>query len=142
MEFIKSSHSVYYTEYHIVWVTKYRKNTLNPGFAAYIKKVISDVASRIEAVEIKEINHRENHLHLMMIIPPKYQVCKIVEIIKSRSAKIIRKKFQWLDKPYYGTTSFWSPGYCVSTVGLNEEMIRKYIQHQQKQDFGQLKIEL
>ena len=66
---------------------------------------------------------------------------KVVEIIKSRSAKQIRKEIEWLDKLYYDTPSLWTVGYFVSSIGLDEEMIKKYVKYQQKQDSGQAKLE-
>ena len=142
MEYTKSSHSVYKTDYHVVFVTKYRRKALSPGFAKYTKTVIEDIAGKIEGVEIKEINVLPEHTHIFMTIPPKYSVAKVVEILKSRSAKVVRSKFEWLNKVYYGINSLWSKGYFVSTVGINDEVIRKYVRYQQRQDSGQLKIEL
>jgi putative transposase len=78
---------------------------------------------------------------MVVVIPPKYAVSKIVEIIKSRSAKVVRREIQWLDKLYDGTQSLWSVGYFVSTIGLDENMIRRYVKYQQKQDSGQAKLE-
>ena len=142
MEFNQSSHALYYTQYHLVFCTKYRLKTLAPGFAHYTSKVLLNIAQRLQGVEIKEINVRPDHVHLVMIIPPKYSVAKVLEILKSRSAKIVRKKFAWLDNPYYGTDSLWSPGYCASTVGLNAKAIRRYVKYQQNQDNGQAKLKL
>ena len=89
-----------------------------------------------------ELNVQPEHVHLVAIIPPKYSVAKVVEIIKSRSAKEVRKEIEWLDKLYYDTSSLWTVGFFVSTVGINEEMIKKYVRYQQKQDSGQAKLEL
>ena len=142
MEFIHSGHSVYHTEYHIVFCTKYRLKTLSPGFAKYTEKVLLDIATKIQGVETKEINVMPEHVHIVIIIPPKYAVAKVIEILKSRSTKIIREKFDWFDKPYYGTSSFWSPGYCASTIGINEDVIRRYVKYQQRQDNGQAKLDI
>ena len=141
MEYYYSGHSVYYTNYHIVWVTKYRRKALSPGFAKYAGTVIRDIASKVEGVQIQELNVQVDHIHLVAIIPPRYAVAKVVEILKSRSTKVIRHKFQWLDKVYYGTQSLWSPGYFISSVGLTETVIRNYVKHQQTQDSGQAKLE-
>jgi len=140
MEYILSSHSVYKTEYHIVFVTKFRHEVLSPGFAKYTESVIKEIAEGMEGVEILEINVQTDHVHLFVIIPPKYSVSKVVEVIKSRSARIVRDKFKWFDKVYWGTRSLWSVGYFVSTVGLNEDVIRKYVKYQQSQDSGQVKL--
>lgn len=142
MKLIQSGHSVYYTEYHIVFCTKYRLKTLSPGFAKYTEKVLLSIAEKIQGVETKEINVMPEHVHIVVIIPPKYAVAKVIEILKSRSTKIMREKFDWLDKPYYGAASLWLPGYCASTVGLNEDVIRRYVKYQQRQDNGQAKLDI
>lgn len=100
-----------------------------------------DTISRIEGVLIQEVNIQPEHVHLVLTIPPRYAVAKVVEIIESRSAKVVREKFEWLNKVYYGTSSLWSRGYFVSTIGMNEEMIRRYVRYQQRQDSGQAKLE-
>jgi len=96
----------------------------------------------INAVEMVEINIQPEHVHLVLIIPPKYSVSKVVEIIKSRSAKIIRKEIQWLEKLYDTTNSMWTVGYFVSTVGIDEGVVRRYVKYQQEQDSGQAELEL
>ena len=137
-----SAHSAYKTEYHIVWVTKYRHRALNPAvFKKKAEEAIRDIAGRIVGVEVIELNAQPEHIHLVAVIPPKYAVSKVIEIIKSQSAKVIRKQITWFDKLYYDTPSFWTVGFFVSTIGLNEEMIRKYVKYQQKQDSGQAKLE-
>jgi len=137
-----SGHSVYHTVYHIVFVTKYRRKVLNPGFAKYAHTVIKEVAEKVDGVLIEELNIQVDHVHAVMVIPPRYAVSKVVEIVKSQSTKIIRKKYPWLDKVYFGTLSLWSVGYFVSSVGLNEEAIKSYVKYQQKQDSGQAKLDL
>ena len=143
MEIRVLNHSAYRTEYHIVWVTKYRHRVLNPAnFKKRVEEVIKDVVGRIVGVEIVELNAQPEHVHIVAIIPPKYAVAKVIDILKSQSAKVMRKEIAWFDKPYYDTSSFWSVGYFVSTIGLNEEMIRNYVKYQKKQDSGQAKLEL
>jgi len=87
-----SGHSVYHTVYHIVFVTKYRRKVLNPGFAKYAHTVIKEVAEKVDGVLIEELNIQVDHVHAVMVIPPRYAVSKVVEIVKSQSTKIIRKK--------------------------------------------------
>lgn len=86
---------------------------------------------------IKEQNHDKDHVHMMIIIPPKYSVGKIVGIIKANTSRSMKQKFEFLKKCYYGTDGIWSDGYLVSTIGLNEEIIRKYIEKQGQEDLGQ-----
>ncbi|MCL4359649.1 IS200/IS605 family transposase [Patescibacteria group bacterium] len=138
-----SGHSVYRTEFHVVWVTKYRHRALNPAmFRTEADKAIRDIASRIVGVEVVELNVQPEHVHMVIIMPPRYAPAKVVEILKSQSAKVIRSKITWLDKLYYDTGSLWSVGYFISTVGIDEERIRKYVKYQQKQDSEQAPLEL
>ena len=91
--------------------------------------------------EIIEKNIQVDHIHLLMIIPPKYAVSDVVGQIKGVTSSNLRKKFSWLKKVYWKENIVWSPGYFVSTVGVDEEKIIKYIRWQQSQDSGQAKLE-
>ncbi len=84
----------------------------------------------------------KDHLHLHMVIPPKYAVCKVVDILKANTSRGMKQKFDFLKKIYWKGTGIWSVGYFVSTVGVNEEVIRRYVEMQGKEDSGQAKLEL
>lgn len=140
MEYRYSGHGVYETEYHICWITKYRRKVLNPGVEAYLKKVIHKIVREMAEVEIKEIGADKDHIHMVLIIPPKYSVASVVGRIKSQSASQIRDKFSFIKKVYWNEEVLWSPGYYVSTVGKDEEKIRKYVRWQGQRDLGQIKI--
>ena len=143
MDIRVSAHSAYRCQFHIVFVTKYRHRALNPAaFRNEVEATLRDIAGRIVGVEIIELNVQPEHVHILMVIPPKYAPAKVVEILKSRSAKVVRSKITWLDKLYYDTTSLWTVGYFISTIGIDEEFIKKYVRYQQKQDSGQAKLEL
>ena len=77
-----------------------------------------------------------------MIIPPKYSVSDVIGQIKAQSASRLRKKFSYLSKVYWKENIVWSPGYFVSTVGIDEKSIIEYVKFQQSQDLGQAKLEL
>ena len=77
-----------------------------------------------------------------MVIPPKYSVSEVIGRLKGQTASQLRKKFAWLEKVYWAENIVWSPGYFVSTVGIDEEKIIKYVKWQQRQDSGQAKLEL
>lgn len=142
MEVRASSHSVYRTEYHLVIVTKYRHRALNPAkFRIVTEQALRETVDRIVGVEIVELNIQPEHVHILIIIPPKYAVAKVVEILKSRTTKIVRAQIQWLDKLYYDTPSLWSVGYFVSTVGIDEKVIQNYVKFQDIQDSGQTKFD-
>jgi len=137
-----SGHSVYRTEYHVVWIPKYRRKILNSGVKEYLNKLWPKILKGIPGVEILEQNIQGDHIHTVMIIPPKYSVSDVIGQIKGQSASKLRKKFQWMEKVYWKENIVWSPGYFVSTIGLNEDQIIKYVQWQENQDSGQAKLVL
>ena len=93
-------------------------------------------------LEYKEIGMGKDHVHLFMVIPPKYSVSEIVNQIKVNTSRDMKKRFEFLEKVYWGTDSVWSTGFFVSTVGINEDVIRKYVQMQGQEDSGQAELEL
>jgi putative transposase len=93
-------------------------------------------------VEIEAIGFDLDHLHMVMVIPPKYSISDVMGRLKSQLASRMRKFFSWLDKVYWNENIVWSPGYFVSSVGLDEDVIKNYVEMQGHQDLGQLKIEL
>ena len=116
---------------------KYRYKLTKGGIAKYCEKVFKGVVSRnYEDVTIEEVNILEDHVHLLLVIPPKYSISAIIGTIKRLSSKQMRQKFEYLRT---GRTAMWSIGYYVSSVGLNETVVRDYVKYQQKQDSGQLK---
>ena len=93
-------------------------------------------------LEIECINHDKDQIHLMIWIPPKMSVGQVVRILKSNTARNLKQKFPFLKEVYFGTESIWSGGYFVSTVGVNDDVIRKYIEKQGREDSGQAKLAL
>jgi len=142
METRLSGHGAYRTEYHIVWITKYRRRILNPGVRGYISKLFPKIMKEMPGCEIIEQNIQGEHIHILMVIPPKYAVSDVVGEIKQYTASKIRKKFAWLEKVYWKEKVVWSPGYFVSTVGLDEKQISEYVKWQGDQDSGQAKLDL
>ena len=82
-----------------------------------------------------------DHIHILCSIPPKLSVSEVVKVIKAKTGLYMRKKFSFLDKVYWGIGGIWSVGYFVSTAGVTEETIRKYIEMQGKEDSGQAVLE-
>ena len=91
---------------------------------------------------IKTIGFDKDHLHMVVTIPPRYSIASVVGRMKSQSSSELRDRFGWLDKVYWKERVVWSPGYFVSSVGVDEEVIRKYVEHQGRQDSGQLRLQL
>jgi len=142
MKVIKSSHSVYWLQYHVVWVCKYRRRILNPGVCTYLRRIFPKLLRQIPGVTIESIGFDRDHLHMLMIIPPKYAIAEVVGKLKSQSASQLRETFPWLTKVYWKENLVWSPGYFVSSVGIDELIIKNYVEKQGLEDSGQLRLEL
>ena len=130
--FKKLSHSVWDCKYHIVWCPKYRFRVMEGKVRYYVRDVLREQCRRVK-VEIVEGNAQIDHIHLVLSIPPSFSVSRVVGTLKGKSALQIFRKFVRLRKKYYGQ-HYWSRGYCVSTVGLDEETIRNYVRWQQQKD--------
>ena len=91
-------------------------------------------------VALETIGFDEDHLHMALVIPPKYSIAMVIGKLKSQSSSQLRKRFTWLSKVYWAENIVWSTGYFVSSVGLDEATIQKYVQHQGNQDLGQLRM--
>ena len=140
MKYTKSGHGIYRLQYHIVWVCKYRRRILKPGVCAYLKKVLQGLLQSMPGVKLETIGFDQDHLHMVMFIPPKYAISAVMAKLKSQSASILRRKFQWLAKVYWKENIIWSPGYFVSSVGIDEATIKHYVEYQGRQDSGQQSI--
>ena len=141
MECQKQGHVVYHTRYHVVFVTKYRRKVLKGGVGEYLKVKLQEVKEYYPDLEILEAKTDEDHVHLLVSIPPKMAVSQAVRIIKANTGRALRRKFPFLQKLYWGVPGVWSVGHFVSTVGINESVIRKYIEQQGQEDSGQAKLE-
>ena len=142
MEVFKTAHSMYCLQYHVVWVCKYRRKILKPGVCSYIRKTLPTLLRGMPGVIIETIGFDEDHVHMVMVIPPKYRISDVMGRLKSQLASRMRKFFPWIEKVYWNENIVWSPGYFVSSVGLDEQTIRNYVEHQGQQDSGQLCQEL
>lgn len=141
MDYKKQGHSVYYTRYHLVIATKYRRKILKEGFGEYLKKLLLGIGKQYPEIEIVEINTDKDHMHILLSIPPKLSISEVVKQIKAKTGLQMRRKFPFLDKVYWGQGGIWSRGYFVSTVGISESTIRKYIEKQGEEDSGQALLE-
>ena len=142
MEIIQSSHGAYQLQYHVVWVCKYRRRILNPGVCQYLRKLFAKLLRSMPGVKIETIGFDLDHLHMVMAIPLKYSIAGVIGKLKGQSSSQLREAFEWLSKVYWKETVVWSPGYFVSSVGLNEQTIKRYVEHQGRQDSGQLRLQL
>ena len=131
--FDKLSHVLWHCQYHLVFVPKYRFKILEGKIATKIENCIRAFSEQ-KGVEIIELNVQIDHVHLLVMIPPQISVSDYVGIVKGRTAIRIFNHFKQLKGKKYWGNHFWTKGYCADTVGLDEEMIRKYIKHQDDKD--------
>ena len=118
-------HCTYLCQYHIVWICKYRSRVLTDRFIkAELKRIFKQVCRWKDFIPLAW-HIGEEHVHLHLIIPPKYSVAYAICVLKSKSSGWLKKKTKKLPQG-----SLWARGYFVSTVGINEMAIRKYIEHQ------------
>ena len=128
-QFRKLAHSLYECKYHIVFCPKYRYKILQDEVAKYVNKQISWLSERKAGIEVLEVNVQVDHVHMVVTIPPKYAVSRYMGYLKGKLALRMFDRYPELRKRYWGQ-HVWSRGYCVSTVGLDEERIRKYVKWQ------------
>lgn len=125
------SHVRWDCKYHIVFVSKYRKEAIFGKHREKIGSIIRDLC-RQKGIELLEGHAMSDHIHLCLSIPPKYSVSNTVGFIKGKSAIRIHRELLGIKR--MTGLSFWATGYCVSTVGLDEETIRRYIRDQRKSE--------
>ena len=123
------AHSVWECKYHIVWVPKNRRKIILGRLRSEIGQILRRL-SEYKGIKVIEGKTCLDHVHICLAIPPKYSVSGIVGYLKGKSAMIIFEKYSHLKKNFKGH-SFWARGYYVSSVGLDEAKVRKYIQDQE-----------
>lgn len=132
-EFKKLSHTLYQCKYHIVFCPKYRYRVLQVEVAIYVKQELYRLCIQKDGVEVLEANVQADHVHVVLSIPPKYGVSQLMGFLKGKLALRVLSHYPKLRKQYWGN-HLWSRGYCVSTVGLDEDKIRKYVRWQEGQE--------
>ena len=130
--FLKTSHVAYRCEYHFLWVPKYRYKVLVGEVRERLKDILTELCERQE-ITILGGAIKGDHVHLYLSVPPKHSPSHVVKILKGKSAEYLAREFPEMAKKYWGM-HIWARGYCVSTVGLNEEVIREYIRKQQEEE--------
>ena len=131
--FRRLSHSVYECKYHVVFCPKYRYHIFKDEIAEYTKQQIYQLCRQKELVEVLELNVQPDHIHLVLSIPPKYAVSTVMGYLKGKLALRLFQRYERLGRKYWGR-HLWSRGYCISTVGLDEEQIRLYVKWQEQKD--------
>ena len=131
-QFKKLSHTVWDCKYHVVWCPKYRFRILKGDVAKSMRAIIRQLCEW-KKIEILAGNVQADHVHLVISFPPKYSASEVIGFLKGKSAIKIFDRHLDLKKRYWGR-HFWAKGYCVSTVGLDEEKIKKYVTWQTKKN--------
>ena len=131
-KFHHDSHVVWECTYHVVIVPKYRKRVLYGPVRKRIGEILRELAKQ-KGIEIVKGNVCPDHVHIVLSIPPKYSVAHVLGFMKGKSAirihcEFSRKKMVLMQK------SFWSRGYFVRTVGIDKEVVKKYVEDQWKKD--------
>ena len=131
-EYESLSHTKWECKYHVVFIPKYRRKTLYKELRRHVGAVFRALAEQREC-HIEEGHMRDDHVHMMISIPPKYSVAQVIGYIKGKSAIHIARTFMGKPRNFVGQ-HFWARGYYVSTVGRDETTIREYIQGQEAED--------
>ncbi len=126
------NHSKWECKYHVTWIPKYRKKKIYVELRKHLGEVFRELARQKEC-EVLEGHLMADHVHMLISIPPKYAVSQVIGYIKGKSAINIARNFVGRRKNFTGQ-HFWARGYHVSTVGRDEETIRKYIKEQELED--------
>ena len=131
--FRKLSQTLWHCQYNIVWVPKYRYRILSGKIGHEVENCIRAFTQH-QGCEVIELNVQIDHVHLLVLVPPKVSISKFVGTIKGRTAiRILNQHRKLKKKPYWGN-HFWARGYCVDTIGLDEEQVRKYVRYQEKRE--------
>ena len=126
------SHTRWNCKYHIVFIPKYRRKEIYGQIKSDIGKILRTLCEYKE-VEIIEAHAMKDHIHMLVMIPPKLAVSSFMGYLKGKSSMMIFERHANL-KYKYGNRNFWAKGYFVSTVGLNAETVKEYIKNQEKED--------
>jgi putative transposase len=132
-QYRKLSHSIYECKYHIVFCPKYRYRMLKDEIAEYTRQQIYQLCGQKELVEVLELNVQPDHVHLVVSIAPKYAVSNFMGYLKGKLAIRLFNQYEQLGRRYWGR-HLWSKGYCVSTLGLDEEQVRQYVKWQEQRE--------
>ena len=130
MSYENLTHSKWDCKYHVVFVPKRRKKVLYGKIRKFLGPVFHELAAQRNS-KILEGHMVQDHVHMLMAIPPKYAMAEVIGYLKGKSAIAVARQFSGRDRNFNGE-SFWARGYAVSTVGFEEQQIRIYIERQEQ----------
>lgn len=128
------NHSTYKLQYHIVWGTKYRYSWLKDYVRTELRKSFQTTVKKYPELHLLEVNTDQDHVHIQIEIAPNTTISDAVSYLKSNSSLHLKKKFKFIKDMYLGKDGIWSVGYFVSSIGLNEQQVKHYIQWQGKRE--------
>ena len=134
------SHTKWECKYHVVFIPKCRKKVLYGQLRRELGPVFRELAERTEC-RVEEGHLMPDHVHMLISIPPKMSVAAVMGFIKGKSAIHIARVYAGRRRSFVGQ-HFWARGYWVSTVGKDEEAVRRYIREQEKEDLRLEQLEL
>lgn len=124
------NHNVYQLQYHLVWGTKYRRKFIIPAVKQELLHSLYDTIKKYPTLHLFAINTNRDHVHLQLEAPPNLTIASIVQKLKATSSLHLQKRFKFIRELYLDKDGIWSVGYFVSSIGLNEAQINKYIEWQ------------
>jgi putative transposase len=130
--FQSMSHSKWDCKYHVVFIPKRRRKAVFGNIRKHLGSIFHELARQKEC-QIIEGHLMPDHVHMCIAIPPKYAVASVIGFLKGKSAIAIARQFRGRERNFTGE-HFWARGYCVSTVGYEEEKVRAYIREQEGSD--------
>ncbi|HAV1239268.1 TPA: IS200/IS605 family transposase [Salmonella enterica] len=139
--FTKASHVLWCCQYHIVWTPKCRFRILRNNVGKEVYKQIR-ISSEQLGIEVVELNVQIDHVHLLVKVPPRLSISQVIGHLKGKTALRLFSKFPYLRKNKLWVNHFLARGYCVDTVGINEEMIRKSVKYQEKHEVEESQLPL
>lgn len=139
--FRKLSHTIWHCQYHVVWVPKYRFRVLHGTLKEAVEGGVQAICG-YAGCEVVELNVQADHVHLVVMIPPKVSVSELLGRLKGQTSIKLFQQFRGLKKKPYWGNHFWAKGYCVDTLGMDADMIRKYVRYQEAKEREMEQLEL
>jgi len=136
----RGAHTVYRLAYHYVWVPRYRRKVLTGGVAQRLEELIREICAAWDW-EVEALTVKEDHVHLFVSCPPRDAPARVMNVIKSNTARELYAEFPRLQKTHWGG-KLWADGYYVGSAGehVTSELIRRYIEYQQSDDTRQARL--
>lgn len=132
MSYRKTAHSVYDIKYHLVWITKYRKKVLKGQVGLRLRELVRQICVANDVI-IESGSVQADHTHLLVSVPPKLSVSKLMQLLKGRTSRKLLQEFEPLRREFWGR-HMWARGYFAASTGnVTDEIIKQYIESQGKQ---------